>query len=193
MKFAVFFQRMWRKSELRIPNPRSLLRKFIWTLRGAKIGDGTRLPRSRVVWPHQVKIGAHCTLQHDIFFNYDHFWTPGPSILIGDRVFVGAGVEFNCQGRIEIGNDSLIAAGCRFVDHDHASRPDKPIREQGNVIQPIVLEAGVWLGANVVVLKGVTIGSGAVIGAGSVVTRSVPPLEVWGGVPAKLIHSRSRE
>lgn len=53
-----------------------------------------------------------------------------------------------------------------------------------------VLEADVWLGANVTVKSGVRIGCGAVIGAGSVVTRDVPPYEIWAGVPARKIRDR---
>ncbi len=55
---------------------------------------------------------------------------------------------------------------------------------------PPRLGNGVWVGANVVVLRGVSIGDGAVIAAGAVVTRDVPDREIWGGVPARLIGSR---
>ncbi|WP_367143848.1 CatB-related O-acetyltransferase [Bdellovibrio bacteriovorus] len=48
----------------------------------------------------------------------------------------------------------------------------------------------VWIGEKVVIKSGVTIGTGAIIGAGSVVTKDVPPYEIWGGVPAKCIRQR---
>jgi acetyltransferase-like isoleucine patch superfamily enzyme len=59
--------------------------------------------------------------------------------------------------------------------------------------QPIVIEDDVWTGANITILKGVTIGHGSVIAAGSVVTRSFPPYSIIGGVPAKLIKRRFSE
>lgn len=62
---------------------------------------------------------------------------------------------------------------------------------QPNVNSPIMLEEDVWLGVDVVVLKGVRIGQGAVVGAGAVVTKSIGPREIWGGVPAKKIGIRS--
>lgn len=55
---------------------------------------------------------------------------------------------------------------------------------------PVVIEDDVWCGANVTILKGVTIGRGSVVAAGAVVTKSFPPYSIIGGVPAKLIKMR---
>lgn len=55
---------------------------------------------------------------------------------------------------------------------------------------PVQIEDGVWVGANVTILKGVTIGHGSVVAAGAVVTRSCPPYSIIGGVPAKIIRAR---
>jgi len=55
---------------------------------------------------------------------------------------------------------------------------------------PVVIEDDVWCGANVTILKGVTIGHGSVVAAGAVVTKSFPPYSIIGGVPAKLIRMR---
>lgn len=55
---------------------------------------------------------------------------------------------------------------------------------------PVVIEDDVWCGANVIILKGVTIGHGSVVAAGAVVTKSFPPYSIIGGVPAKLIRMR---
>lgn len=59
--------------------------------------------------------------------------------------------------------------------------------------QPVTIEDGVWVGANVTILKGVTIGRGSVVAAGAVVTKSFPPYSIIGGVPAKLIRMRFTE
>jgi len=58
---------------------------------------------------------------------------------------------------------------------------------------PVVIEDDVWCGANVTILKGVTIGRGSVVAAGAVVTKSFPPYSIIGGVPAKLIKMRFTE
>lgn len=58
---------------------------------------------------------------------------------------------------------------------------------------PVVIEDDVWCGANVTILKGVTIGRGSVLAAGAVVTQSFPPYSIIGGVPAKMIKKRFTE
>ena len=69
-------------------------------------------------------------------------------------------------------------------------RADIPIRNQGHICKNIMIEDVVWLGANVVVLGGVTIGKGCVIGAGSVVTKNIEAYSIAVGVPAKVIKNR---
>ena len=54
----------------------------------------------------------------------------------------------------------------------------------------VIIENDVWVGANVTILKGVEIGEGSIVAAGSVVTKSVPPYSIVGGVPARVIKAR---
>jgi len=166
-----------------------LARRGYWSAQGMQVGARTVLPRLRATWPHQVAIGADCVLEPELFFKWDGIWSPGPCMRIADRVFLGRGCEFNAQVGIAIGEDSSIASGCKFVDHDHGivgERIDEVPGRKG----AIVLGRQVWLGANVIVLRGVTIGDGAVVAAGAVVTRSIPPREIWAGTPARLLRPR---
>ena len=116
----------------------------------------------------------------------------GPAIVLKDRVFIGLGCEFNIDHGVKIGSDSLIASGCRFVDHDHGMKIGVPMREQKSWGKSITIGDDVWLGCNVVVLSGVSIGDGAIVAAGAVVTKSILPMEIWGGVPAKKIGDRKK-
>lgn len=86
----------------------------------------------------------------------------------------------------------MIASGCKIIDHDHGFKNrDKTLNKQVNGLQKaIVIEDDVWLGVNVVILKGVRIGRGAIIAAGSVATKSIPTYEIWAGVPAQKISER---
>jgi serine acetyltransferase len=160
---------------------------------GMQVGRGTLLPRVHVTWPHQVSLGSDCVLEHDIHFKFDGIYAPGPTIVVRDRVFIGCGCEFNVRRGVEIGADCLIASGCKFIDHDHGTaRRDVPMNQQADGAEAaITLEEDVWLGANVVVLKGVRIGRGAIVAAGGIVTKSIPPYEIWGGVPARKLRDRS--
>jgi acetyltransferase-like isoleucine patch superfamily enzyme len=171
-KFSGFFRRRWL------------------SLLGMKIGSGTQLPRLTITWPHQVSIGRNCILEKDIYFKYDGTWQQGPAIRIQDDVFIGTGCEFNIRESIDIGKGALIASGCRFVDHDHGIAIGQPMRMQEGPQQAIVIGEDVWIGANAVVLKGITIGPGAIIAASAVVTKSILSNEIWAGVPAKKIGQR---
>jgi len=74
------------------------------------------------------------------------------------------------------------------MDNDfHRLEPER--RNERPDSAPIILEDNVWLGARVIVLKGVTIGEGSVIGAGSVVTKDIPPRSLAVGMPAKVIKT----
>ena len=166
-------------------------RRIKWKLGGAHIGRRTRIPKMWANWPHQVRIGENCVLEPSIRFKFDGPWAPGPNIEIGDKTFLGTNVEFNVQGKVVIGSKCLVGTGCRFVDPDHGIEANTPMGDQDCETAPITIQDDVWLGANIVVLKGVTIGEGAVIGAGAVVRENVPSAEIWAGVPARKIGTRS--
>lgn len=158
---------------------------------GVQIGSGTViLPGANINWPHQLKIGKSCICESGIDFKFSDWHRPGPSILIGDYVFLGRDTEFNIMEHVEIGDYCLIGSGSKFIDHDHGMQRKAMMSQQPNTNAPIRLERDVWLGANVVVLKGVVIGEGAVVAAGAVVTKDIPPYEIWGGIPARRIGVR---
>ncbi|MBU4174073.1 MAG: maltose O-acetyltransferase [Actinobacteria bacterium] len=73
---------------------------------------------------------------------------------------------------------------------DHGIQLGTPMREQYGTYGPVTIGSDCWLGAMVVVLKGVTIGDGAVVGAGAVVTTDIPEYAIAVGVPAKVVGER---
>ncbi len=166
------------------------IRKVKYKCFGMKVGNGTYLPKLYITWPHQISIGNNCILEHDIYFKFDGIWQLGPSIQLGDRVFIGSGCEFNIRLSISIGDNALIASGCRFIDHDHGTELSRFMHSQPGIEKSIIIGTDVWLGCNVVVLKGVAIDAGAVVAAGAVVTKSIGKNEIWAGVPARKIGMR---
>lgn len=93
------------------------------------------------------------------------------SVIIENNVMLGSGVH------IYVGNHRFDLANENIIDQGHSPA------------QTVVLKEGCWLGANVVVLPGVTIGKNSVVGAGSIVTKSVPDRVVVAGNPAKVIKN----
>ena len=108
----------------------------------------------------------------------------GKNISFGKNVFLNAGCKFQDQGGIEIGDNCLIGHNAVLATANHSLDP----RENRKLnYAPIKICNNVWLGANVTVLQGVTIGEWAVVAAGAVVTKNVEPYTIVGGVPAKFI------
>jgi acetyltransferase-like isoleucine patch superfamily enzyme len=113
-------------------------------------------------------------------------------IKVGSRVFIGPNVTIYGHGDVTIGNDSLIAMGCKIISANHAV-PDiyTLIRTCPDIKKEIIIGNDVWLGADVKVLAGVSIGNGCVVGAGSVVTKNLEPYAIAVGVPARIIGNRN--
>jgi acetyltransferase-like isoleucine patch superfamily enzyme len=112
-----------------------------------------------------------------------------PKIRIGSGTYINRQTMLDASERLEVGRDCAIGPGCYLTDHDHAFAADVPPLSLPLIALPTRIEDRVWLGARVVVLKGVTIGVGTVVGAGSVVTKSLPAYCVAVGVPARVIRT----
>lgn len=127
----------------------------------------------------------------------------GGKISIGNECYVGAGTRIWSSESIIIGDRVLIAHDCNIFDDPTHPLDSKQRNEDFINIcfegrwdkyascksRPIVIEEDAWIGASVIILKGVRIGKGAIVGAGSVVTKNVPPYTVVGGNPAQVIRS----
>lgn len=112
----------------------------------------------------------------------------GTEIRIGEDTLV-IGTAFLCWKGITVGDRCLIAAGCRITDtHGHPVDLVHRRYVEDPDPQPVTIGNDVWLGAEVMVCKGVTIGDGSVIGAKSLVTSDIPPMTLAAGVPAKIIR-----
>jgi acetyltransferase-like isoleucine patch superfamily enzyme len=153
------------------------------------IGYKTRIGNIEVDNYKGISIGNNCNLGNHTNFNI--FSTSlGHSVIIENDVFIGSSCHFNIGKQIKIASNCMVASGCSFIDNDHGSEKGQLLRKQNGKFAPIVIAEDCWLGANCIILKGVTIGKGAVVAAGAVVNKSIPPYEIWGGVPAKRIGER---
>ncbi|MBK8805102.1 MAG: acyltransferase [Bacteroidales bacterium] len=133
------------------------------------------------------------------------------NVIIDESAILGDNVEIRCNrdnkihikqncsinrntiiiGMVTIEKNCLIAPSCVIVGSNHEFSDSKKLINQQNLkVKGIVINENVWIGANTVILDGVTIGSGAVIGAGSVVTKNIEDNSIAVGNPCKVIKSR---
>ena len=105
-------------------------------------------------------------------------------------VFIGRHCDIAPQ--VTIGRYTMLASNVAIVGDDHNwNEPRVPMQFSGRPDQhATTVGADVWLGHGVIVMRGVTIGDGTIIAAGAVVTKDVPPYQVWAGVPARYLRDR---
>jgi acetyltransferase-like isoleucine patch superfamily enzyme len=139
----------------------------------------------------RLEIGANTLLE-------PHVWITAPApgrVRIGEGTFLNIAVMVAAVELVEIGSHCMLANGCFVTDGNHRfDDPQKPVPWQGFTTKgPTRIGDNVWMGANVVVTSGVTIGERCVIGANSVVTQDIPPFSIAAGAPAKVLRAVTYE
>jgi serine acetyltransferase len=127
-----------------------------------------------------VRLGDKVTLNR-----YAYVQGGNGGVSLGNRVEINNFTIVNGTGGVDIGDDTLIGPGVRIISYQHRHARATTIREQAVDARPIRIGSDVWIGANAVILAGVTIGHGAVVAAGAVVREDVPAYAIVAGVPAR--------
>jgi galactoside O-acetyltransferase len=194
-----------------------LLRKIFWPRMFAACGKGCMFATNIVVrHPGRIRLGNSVILSEQCVLDGRHDCADD-AIILGDNVILSNAVMLSCKNGtmvigsdtginaqtvvqstnncpVRIGSDCVVGQRCLIIGGGsyNTDRLDVPIRKQGiRDDGGVVLEEDVWLGANVTVLGGVTMGRGSIAGAGAVVTRSVPSGNICMGVPAKVTGTRT--
>ena len=192
--FSLRHWRGWWQARVGVRLDRHWLRR-----QGVEFGQGLvmlgrpRIERieGRIVLGDRVTLrssdeGYHTAMYHPVRLMVDA--SPSALIEVGDGTRIN-GASIHATRSIRIGRNCLIAANVSILDSDGhgVSVAERGLHNPASA--PVLIEDDVWIGANAIVLKGVTLGRGSVVAAGSVVTRDVPAMTVVGGNPAKVIKS----
>lgn len=172
-------------------NPSELLRLFAVGVTTAKyryikrcVGKGTAVePGTKMINSANVHIGKNCLLKEGIYLRAGH----EGQIVIHDRAALNAFCRIFGHGSVEIGADTQLGPGTLITTTDHNYQGQLEVN-----YKPIKIGDRVWIGANVTILPGVTIGDRAVIGAGAVVNKDIPSYTIAVGVPARVIKTISQ-
>lgn len=180
---------MWTISPKRRPRPRLWIRLFVNPIvhkkgKNAKI----RRPSRMDVFPYKrFELGRDSTVESYCVIN-----NGAGDVLLGDRVRVGIGSVI--IGPVIMGNGSGLGQHVFLSGFNHGyADGDKNSSVQDLDIRPTIIEEESHIGANSVVVPGITIGKRCQIGAGSVVTKDIPPFSVAVGNPARVIKRYNQE
>jgi maltose O-acetyltransferase len=125
----------------------------------------------------------------DSWFHGGTYFTEPRNLRVGADSFVNRNCYFDLEGPVTIGDQVVIGHGTSIVTTTHPIGPSE--RRAGHVFTggPVGVGDGAWVGSNVTLLPGVSVGAGAVVAAGGVVTADVAPDLLVGGVPARTIRA----
>ena len=132
-------------------------------------------------------VGKNCYIEPPFHGNWG-----GKNLFLGDNVYANFNLTVVDDVEIIVGNNVLFAPNCTLTTANHPINPD--LRRKGyQYAKKIVIGNNVWLGSNVVVLPGVTIGDNSVIAAGSIVSRDIPANVVAMGIPCRVVREISEQ
>ncbi|MFN3405099.1 MAG: acyltransferase [Cytophagaceae bacterium] len=168
-------------------------------IRGVKLGIGCRFFKNFNInkLHSKVEIGNFCSFDQYVSFTLNETDTNRENkklVVIEDKVYINKFTVIDATCNIFIGTNTMIGPNCYITDHDHSfhgKNPDFPVGELPLSGSPVRIEENVWIGSNVVILKGVRIGKNSVIGAGSVVIKDIRENSVAVGNPCKVIKEKS--
>lgn len=167
--------------------------RILWGWRLYSLGRRSVLEHHLLVNnPRAVAIGSRVTIAKDFVLSDQN---PGhgecPKIVVGDGCTIMYRFQCNAAQSVRIGRNVLVASNVLITDSDHVVEAgDVPATRNARLVtQPVSVGDNCWLGQNVVILRGVTVGHDSVVGANSVVTHDIPPCSVVVGNPAHVIRT----
>ena len=141
---------------------------------------------------NQVKVGDNFVFKDYSIIDCAGVYTNiGSGLIIGNNVGISQGCFIQVRGNVTIEDNVIIGPGAKIFSENHNySEANVPIRLQEVNRSDVTIESNTWIGANAVILAGVTIGANSVVAAGCVVNKSFPKNSIIGGVPSRILGER---
>jgi acetyltransferase-like isoleucine patch superfamily enzyme len=154
--------------------------------RGVYLDEGAYLHAC----PNGISIGENTIVMHHAELHVYNFRNlPNAAIRIGRDSLVGEFCIIRGPGGVSIGDRTYLSPGVHIYSSNHVvSDPDRPFVDQGVTTEGVMIGDDCWIGAQAIILDGVTIGNGSVVAAGAVVTTDVPAHTMVAGAPARVIR-----
>lgn len=149
----------------------------------AELNTGYRTNQERLTYLEKItdtEIDSSVTVSQPFYTDF------GYHISLGKNIFINQNVTFVDLGGITIEDHVLIGPMTRIITVNHLL---DPVKRRGLEVKPVRIKKNAWIGANVTILPGVTVGENAVVAADSTVTRDVPDNTIVAGSPAKVKKS----
>jgi UDP-2-acetamido-3-amino-2,3-dideoxy-glucuronate N-acetyltransferase len=182
--------------------PFSWFKKTVFKILGAQMGKNVYFgPGSILISAdfHNVTLGDGVFIAPGVMMHVNHLSVGARStigyqcLLVGDHMSIGSGCNISNRSYIEssyapvsIGNNVTIAASCIISSHDGAYQQTCSLPMKTG---PVSIKERAFIGNNAIILPGIEIGEQAIVGAGAVVTKSVEPMVVVAGIPARVIKN----
>lgn len=140
-----------------------------------------------------INFGDYVTIGRGVMIRPSSYYGGdcGVGLTIGEHSSIGPHGYVGCSGRISIGKNVMLGPKCSLFAENHVfADTENSIKSQGVQQKGIIIEDDCWIGSNVIVLDGVTIGRGSVIGAGTLVAKDIPSGSVVVDKRAKVLKER---
>ena len=168
--------------------------KFFFTTLFLVVFNNLLFPQLRSVFL-QI-IGAHVgknTIVHAVTF-FNCYKTGFKGLHLGDDCFIGDDSLIDLADQVILADQVTLAERVTILTHTNIGYKDHPLQKYyPSFTKPVVIENGSFIGVNATIMPGVTIGPCSVVAAGSVVTSTVEPFTVVGGVPARVLKTLPHE
>jgi putative colanic acid biosynthesis acetyltransferase WcaF len=164
--------------------PGPLICRILWLIFG-RVFVNTYLPlpiflKVLILRMFGAKIGNSVVIKPKVNIKYPWF------LEIGDFAWIGEQVWIDNLATVKIGAHSCLSQGALLLSGNH----DYKKKTFDLIIDKIIIEEGVWIGAKSIVNQGVICGQNSVLGAGSILSQNLPKMEIWSGNPAKFVRLR---